>query len=206
MQLRGNAFENSVPLLRAYAVRAIAVVVPRDEMSRHNLPVALDVWHRARDLPLPSRSAARSSVRCAQFGPQIGCVSGAALEIRSEFWCPTRFVDQLPNGASGAISSFGPVRGPSFRLVTSIVCDGADCDSGDFPSTFRSRCLTRSRSTLLSCVRLQTARARCGDESAQHIGLYSLSLFHIARMIAASLRARVSCARFGFVPASSIRS
>jgi hypothetical protein len=131
-------------------------------------------------------------VRCAQFGPQIGCVSGAALEIRSELWCPTRLVDQLPNGASGAISSFGPVRGPSFRLVTSTVFGGADDDSGDFPSTFRSRCLTRSRSRLLSCVCWQTARVRRGEGAAQLMGWYSLSVFHIAKTIAASLRASVS--------------
>ncbi len=145
-------------------------------------------------------------VRCAQFGCEIGCVSGPALEIRSELWCPTRFVDHLPNGASGAISSFGPVRGPSFRLVTSIVFDGADCDTGHFPSTFLSRCRSRSRFTLLSYVCLRTARVRRGEGAAQFMGLYSLSVFHIAKTIAASLRASVSCAKFGFVPASSIRS
>ena len=147
-----------------------------------------------------------TELRCAEFSRQIGCVSGPALEIRSEFWCPTRLVDHLPNGASGAISSFGPVRGPNFHLVTSIVCDGADDDTGDSPSTFQSRCRFLSRSVFASCVYLLQARARSGDRQAQLISSYSLSVFHIAKTMAASLRASVSCARFGFVPASSIRS
>jgi len=90
-------------------------------MSRQNLSEPSKSVDRARGFPLPSG--------CAKHRPVPGSALPAGVLLRSEAsvlvlesW------DQSSIGASWAISSFGPGRGPRLEVVTPIV-DGAQVDS-----------------------------------------------------------------------------